>query len=251
MPTSSRKTSNTPAIEVHDLTVRFGTATILEDVSFHVARGGLVALLGPNGSGKTTLMRVLLGLQPTASGSVKLFGEAPRAHYGRISYVPQKFTPDRSVPMTVGEFLRVSASRHTPPHRFSESLDEVGLNPASIQHAQLTHLSGGQLQRVLIARALLNSPEILFLDEPSTGIDIAGEQTLFELLSTLNKEHNVTILMISHEVNMVARHVDQVLCLNTSLVCSGPPKSALNKDTLEELYGSDYADTHGHNHHHL
>lgn len=251
MPTSSRKTSSTPAIEVKNLTVRFGTATILEDISFHVAQGSLVALLGPNGSGKTTLMRVLLGLQPHTKGEVTLFGDTTKQHYGRIGYVPQKYTPDRTVPMTVGEFLLAAKPRHTPPHRLTDALEEVGLNPATIQHTQVSNLSGGQLQRILIARALLNNPEILFMDEPSSGIDIAGEQTLYELLTTLNKEHNVTIMIISHEVNMIARHVDQVLCLNTSLVCAGPPKKALNPDTLGELYGSDYVDAHGHNHEHL
>lgn len=248
MPTSSHKHSNPPAVEVDNLSIAFGKTTVIKDVSFKIAQGGLVALLGPNGSGKTTLMRAMLGLQPYQHGSIRLFGHDVQEHYGHIGYVPQRFTLDRAVPMTVGEFLDIARHTHVPPHRIKESLEEVGLNPVTIKHKQLANLSGGQLQRVLIARAILHHPDILFLDEPSTGIDIAGEQTLFELLAKLNKDHNLTIIMISHEVNMVASHVDQVLCLNKCLVCAGPPKKALSKESLEQMYGRDYVDAHQHKH---
>lgn len=248
MPTHSHKHANPPAIEVQHVSVVLNGQTVLNDVSFDIMSGDLVALLGPNGSGKTTLMRAILGLQPYTQGSIRVLGGYVQEQYGRIGYVPQRFTPDRSVPMTVGEFLHITRDRHTPAHRVKESLQEVGLHPVTIAHQQLANLSGGQLQRVLIARALLHHPEILFLDEPSTGIDIAAEQTLFDLLASLNASHGMTIIMISHEINMVATHVNHVLCLNTSLVCAGPPSVAINPEALEKMYGSDYVASQSHKH---
>ncbi|HBU27793.1 TPA: ABC transporter ATP-binding protein [Candidatus Uhrbacteria bacterium] len=248
MHTHSHKHLEATAILVENLSISFNQQPVLKNVSFEVAKGRLVAILGPNGSGKTTLMRALLGLQPYQQGVIRLFNEPISAHYGNIGYVPQKFAPDKSVPMTVGEFLDIARDRRTPIHRLNESLEEVGLNPVSARAKQMATLSGGQLQRVLIARAIMHHPDLLFLDEPSTGIDIAGEQTLFELIGTLNKKHGMTVIMISHEVNMIAASVDQVLCLNTSLVCSGPPNVALTKDSLTQLYGSDYVASHQHKH---
>jgi len=233
---------------VEHLTISFNQQPVLKDVSFTIQPGDLVAIVGPNGSGKTTLMRALLGLQPYQEGVIKLFDQPVQAHYGNIGYVPQQFKPDKSVPMTVGEFLEISRNKRTPIHRIKESLEEVGLHPVTSACKQLSTLSGGQLQRVLIARAIMHHPDLLFLDEPSTGIDIAGEQTLFELITTLNREHGMTVIMISHEINMVATTVNHVLCLNTSLVCSGPPHVALTDESLTRLYGKDYAASHTHKH---
>lgn len=246
MPKHSSTTN--PAITAEHIRVRFGATTVIDDVSFTVPEGSIAALIGPNGSGKTTLMRAILGLQNYQHGTIEVLGGSVQDVYGDIGYVPQSFQPDPTIPMTVREFLDIARRKQTPVHRIREVLEEVGLNPVSIQASQAATLSGGQRQRVLIARAILNHPRILFLDEPSTGIDIAGEQTVFELLAELNRSHQMTMLMISHEVHMVAKHVDHVLCLNTSLVCAGPPSKALNDSTLHAMYGSDYTDGHEHTH---
>lgn len=234
------------AIAVENLVVAYDKHVVVDDVSFKIEEGDIVAFLGPNGSGKTTLMKAILGLVPYQRGLVQIFGDDAKKAYGNIGYVPQRFTLDRSVPMTVEEFLSLARVTGAPKHRVKEVLEEVGLNPATVSKSIVTKLSGGQLQRVLIARALLNHPKILFLDEPEAGIDVMGEKTLFGLLKKLNKDHGTTIVIISHEVQLISSHVKRVICLNGCLVCNGPPSKAITDDVIRDLYGDEYVRSHNH-----
>lgn len=243
MPRSSKKTSGEaetrpeiPAIAVDGCTVAYGGVTVLDGVSFSVAQGEVAALIGPNGSGKTTLMRAVLGLAPTVAGSIRIFGKHLHAVRDMIGYVPQRFDFDRDFPITVREFMDLARHPHCPPERIPEKIKEVGL-PARVLDQRLGNLSGGQLQRVLIAQAILNNPAILFLDEPSSGIDIAGEATLYEIIEHLNVEHSTTILLVSHDIGLVSDLVDNVICVNKKLLCYGPPRTALTLRKMNELFG--------------
>lgn len=249
MPKPSRKTNN--AVEVTGLTVAYGTKPVLEDVSFSIPKGSLTAVIGPNGSGKTTLIRTILGLVRPASGTVSIFGKPLASARNIIGYVPQKFNFDPTFPITVGEFLRLGV-RDSSGDAIRKTLHEVGLVPHILTHL-LGSLSGGQLQRVLIAQAIINEPELLILDEPATGIDVVGEAAFYDVIEHLNEDHGTTVVLISHDVSMVAQKVDQVICVNRKLLCSGPPKKTLTKSTLEALFKDksvyEHAHPEGHHHH--
>lgn len=227
-----------PIISVHNLVVKFGHDRVLDGITFDVEKGAMVAIIGPNGSGKTTLIRTILGLETAHGGEIQIFGQTIAQVREKTGYVPQRFTFDREFPIKVVEFLRLRASTGTSKHALSHVLSEVGLRD-SIAHKRLGEISGGELQRVLIAQAILNKPEILFMDEPTAGIDASGEETLLQIIARLNKHHGTTILFITHEIDVVSRIFSQVICVNRELVCHGAPKVALNESTLKRLFGSE------------
>lgn len=236
-----------PAVSVKNLSVSFEGQSVLADISFDVPQGDVIAVLGPNGSGKTTLLKAILGLVPF-KGEVRIFGKHLHAVRDLIAYVPQRFDFDRDFPITVREFMDLARHRHSPPGRIAARLKDVGL-PPEVQSARLGSLSGGQLQRVLIAQALLNNPLVLFLDEPSANIDITGEATLTGLLEHLRDKTDVTVMLVSHDVAMVAGLVDQVLCVNGRMMCYGPPGTALTEKSIGEIFGErKRLYSHGHDH---
>ncbi|MBN1585452.1 metal ABC transporter ATP-binding protein [Candidatus Uhrbacteria bacterium] len=240
MPEQSPKTNNIPAVSVRDLTVVYGSNRILDQVSFEVSQGSVAAIIGPNGSGKTTAVRAILGLIPKNSGRVHLLGKHVHSVRTLIGYVPQRFEFDHDFPMTVGEYMdmarRLRCSRHFRPEIIPKKIKEVGLRE-DILSANLGELSGGQLQRVLIAQAIINDPAILFLDEPTTGIDISGEASLYGIIEHLNRVHNTTVIMVTHDISVISNVVDTVICLNRKMLCYGPPKTALTERKLNELFG--------------
>lgn len=211
-------------------------------LSFEVEKGSITAIIGPNGSGKTTLFKALLSLI-TYEGSIKIFQKPARDVLPRIGYVPQNFDFDRTLPITVNEFLSFAYGRRSLKN--NEICHEVQVDV--LVDKLIGELSGGQLQRVLIAQALIKNPDLLLLDEPSAGIDIEGAQAFYDLVLHLNHEHGVTVLLISHEINMVYSFADQILCLNRDLVCNGPPREVLTKEIMEKLYGPDIG-LRGHEH---
>lgn len=223
---------NDKILEIKNLTVIYDDHVILNELNFWVNSGEIVAIIGPNGSGKTTLLKAILGLI-AHRGEVKIFGKPPRLALNDIGYVPQRLDFDRTFPLTVNEYLGF-IKRKNPAWR-EEVLEETGVN--TFTDKRIGELSGGQLQRLLIANALLKEPKLLMLDEATSGVDVAAEMTFFELIEHLNETHNVTIMLISHEVQMVYKFATQILCLNKDLVCNGRPKEAITQEVLERLYG--------------
>ena len=227
-----------PILSVRDLVVQFGTDRVINKISFDIEKGAMVAIIGPNGSGKTTLIRAILGLEKADQGEIFVLGKSINEVRDRIGYVPQRFVFDKEFPMTVLEFLRLRSSTTRADQTLRHKLNDVGLKP-NIADKRLGELSGGELQRVLIAQAILNSPEILFMDEPNAGIDVVGEETLLDVIKRLNEHHGTTILFITHEIDVVARVFTQVICVNRELICHGAPKVALNEATLKRLFASE------------
>ena len=226
---------NSNMVTVEHLSVGYDGQTVLNDLNFSIRKGEIAAVVGPNGSGKTTLVRAILGLVPYR-GRIWVNQKPVREMLGQIGYVPQRFSFDRTIPMTVGEFLSV-AFKSITPRKLKRALLEVGMK----EHDQtpLGTLSGGQFQRVLIARAILREPVLLLLDEATSEVDLAGEKSFYDIVAHLNKVHKTTVMLVSHEINMVYKFADQIVCLNRDLICFGKPKDAITKEVLEELYGKD------------
>ncbi len=234
-------------IEVKGISKFFGDVAVLDDVSFEIERGEMVALIGPNGSGKTTLARIIMGLVQPSSGEVFIDGKIPERVRRNIAYVPQRFIFDRAIPITVEEFMEFALVVARVPLRqrkllIVERLKDVGMNGKS--GALVSTLSGGQLQRVMIARALLNKKELLVLDEPGAGIDIEGQATIYELIREINEKYGTTCIMISHELDVVYRYATNVVCINKKKLCYGVPRKALTQKVLEEMYGKEVAHFH-------
>jgi ABC-type Mn2+/Zn2+ transport system ATPase subunit len=226
---------------------------VLDRVSMTVDKGEFVAVIGPNGAGKTTLLKVILGLTEADSGEVRVFGRPPRslgASRSRIGYVPQIFAIDLRFPVTVfevvlmGTYGRVGVGRRpgaAERDAARAALERVGI--AELADRPIGRLSSGQRQRAFIARALANNPELLMLDEPTTGVDVATTGTLYTLLRGL-KEDGVTIVLVSHDIGVVAAYVDYVACLNISLVAHCRPDEVECTDALRAMYGCDVAYLH-------
>jgi zinc transport system ATP-binding protein len=233
-------------LEVKNLTVDFGSgAVVLDRVSFTVQKGQALAVIGPNGAGKSVLFRALLGL-------VNFSGEVRWQEGVKIGYVPQKLPIDRDMPITVMEFLLLKSrnfwrpSRHFLEHLHHE-LRLVGLSE-NILKLPLSALSGGELQRLLIAWVMLKHPDVLLFDEPTAGVDVGFEETIYNVIRKMQQERGTTVMVISHDLNVVYRFADIVLCLNKKLLCLGKPKEALRPDELAQLYGEGafYRHDHGH-----
>jgi zinc transport system ATP-binding protein len=233
-------------IELEHVTVRYQDLVALEEISFRVTSGEFVALIGPNGSGKTTLIKTILGLVKPACGAVRLFGKPPgqlNGEWKRVGYVPQLAQIDARFPIRVldvvlmGRYGRLGLIRRPGPGDRAaarRALEQVGM--ADLAGRPIGRLSGGQRQRVLVARALANEPELLLLDEPTTGVDVGTSEGLFDLLNVLHHQ-GMTILVVSHDVGVVAQHVDQVACINRRLVAHGRPEEVLSGEVVECMYG--------------
>lgn len=219
-----------PALTVEHLTVRFGHAEVVRDLSFAVPQGSSLAVIGPNGSGKTVLFRALLGAIPH-DGTVRW---APGT---RIGYVPQKLDLERDLPITGRDLLRARARLAAASSGDIErALARVGLN-SDVLGMAIGALSGGQFQRLLIAFALLGQPTILLLDEPTAGVDEPGQERLYETVRRLQVEQGVTVLLISHDLSVVFRHATNVLCLSREHTCFGRPGQVLTPEILSHVYG--------------
>lgn len=245
MPGTGEHGDAEPVVETRDLHVAFAGRPVLRGVNLRLRRGQLVALIGPNGSGKTTLLRCLVGLQQPDAGEVRLFGETdPRRALPRVGYVPQRFALERSFVLSVREFLalRLARTRHWFWRRHEQTdaairawLAEIGVEP--LLDRSLAQLSGGELQRVLIAFSLLLEPELLLLDEPTAGVDTPGELTFYELIAEIQQRRQLTVLLVSHDLSMVCRHARWVYALNGVICCEGPPEAVMNAESLKQAFG--------------
>lgn len=214
---------NTPAIEVEHVFYSYDGAEVLKDVTFRLERGEFLGIIGPNGGGKTTLLKVLLGILKPDRGKVRILGQEPHAASYRVGYVPQNLGSSRSFPISVMDVAlmgRLSRSRigrrYTEEDRekVREVLEKVGM--WEYRHRPIGKLSGGQRQRVFIARALSTDPEILFLDEPTAGVDTEFQTNLYDFLKEINRE--VTIVVITHDIGVISSHMKSVACLNKHFI---------------------------------
>jgi len=241
-PEPMRAASDSAALEVHDVTVRHGEVEILRDLSFRLPPRRLLAIIGPNGAGKSTLVRLLLGLIEPLRGEVKVFGRPAGSEPQRIGYVPQLKTFDRSFPATALELV-VSGSRRTWPAWISrtertaasEALERVGAE--RLTNRALARLSGGELQRAFLARALVRRPDLVILDEPATGVDFLAEHDLNRLLDGYRHDAAATVVMVTHDLAAARHHASDVLVLNRVAIGFGPPERAMTAACLERAYG--------------
>ncbi|MEK8081869.1 zinc ABC transporter ATP-binding protein ZnuC [Pseudomonas sp. XK-1] len=231
-------------IRLAGIGVTFAGQKVLQDVQLRVKPGEIVTLIGPNGAGKTTLVRAVLGLLKPDSGSV---WRKPRL---RIGYMPQKLHVDATLPLSVLRFLRLVPS--VKREQALAALAEVGAE--QVIDSPLQSISGGELQRVLLARALLREPELLVLDEPVQGVDVSGQAELYRLITQLRDRHGCGVLMVSHDLHLVMSTTDQVVCLNRHVCCSGHPEQVSFDPAFVELFGQDAKSlaiyTHHHDHEH-
>ncbi len=229
------------AVSFRDVTVVLGNQTVLDRVTATVPRGSCSAIVGPNGAGKTTLLLALLGRIPYR-GEIRLAPGTDGAR-PRIGYVPQRLALDRGLPMTVLEFLTMGRQRlplwFGCRRRYRETAMEL-LRPVkadALANRKLGALSGGELQRVLLALALGEQPDLLALDEPTAGVDFDGEHIFCELLESLRKRYGFTQLMVSHDLATVMHHATHVICLNRKVAAEGAPASAITNETLSAIFG--------------
>ena len=221
-----------PALKVEKLAVQFEAARILNDLTFSVNKGDLLAIIGPNGAGKTVLLRALIG-------SIPFSGTVEWAPGTRLGYVPQKLDLDRDIPITGLDFLRARvALAGKRALDILSMLMQLGLT-LEVARRPIGALSGGQFQRILIAFALVGDPNVLLLDEPTAGVDVPGEERINELVHRLQLSQGLTVLFISHELSIVNRYATNVLCIGHGRPCFGPPRTLLTPETLRDLYGTE------------
>ncbi len=233
------------ALEIKNLSVKIGNKKILQDINFSIKEGDFLIIIGPNGSGKTTLIRSVLNIVPHA-GQVFIFGKSTKnisSLKGIVGYVPQKFDFDRTFPITVYEAIDIAIGNRIGDSKKRKKkilsvLEQVGMD--SYYNYRIGSLSGGQIQRVLIARAIANNPKIIFFDEPLAGVDVKGEKTFYELVNNLKNTENLTVVLVSHDVTVVNLYADKIAALNRILVSFGKPEEVLTKSNFEGAYGKDF-----------
>ncbi|MFV2005393.1 MAG: ATP-binding cassette domain-containing protein [Gammaproteobacteria bacterium] len=214
--------------------------TILDDVSLQLHNKEIITLIGPNGAGKTSLIRILLGLSHATSGRVE------RKQNLRVGYVPQRIQVPDVMPLRVCDFLNVTGSYDMTQCR--NMLDEV--NCDYLLYSPMQNISGGEMQRVLLARALLKKPQLLVLDEPASGMDIIGQQALYETIRSIREKHDCGVLMVSHDLHLVMAATDRVICLNTHICCTGHPDDVSGHPEYIKLFGDAIDGLALYSHHH-
>ena len=232
---------NAPALQLHAVSFSYGALKVLDRVSLDVAEGEFLGIVGPNAGGKSTLLKIILGLLQPTGGRVIVLGRSPREARADLGYVPQHPTFARDFPVTVQQTVIMGRLRGSNLlGRFSGADRDIAARcmaeteVADLAHRQIGTLSGGQLQRVLIARALACEPKILILDEPTANIDTRMESEIFDLLRQLNRR--MTILVVSHDVAFISGYIHRVACLNRTLVCH--PTATVDGGLIEDLYGA-------------
>lgn len=243
--------SSSVLLSTHDVSLKISHKTVLEDINLSLEKGQILTVVGPNGGGKSCLIKILLGLLKPNSGTV--YRQSPL----RIGYTPQRFQIDATLPLSVKRFLSLIPNIDSIPSRqrqavLEKSLQEVGV-PELLNQSMQT-LSGGELQRVLLARALLRNPELLVLDEPAQGVDLAGQDELYRLIAQIRNTHQCGVVLVSHDLSLVMAETDVVLCLNQHVCCSGSPEAVTQDPQFLKLFGLKAGSfalyTHRHDHAH-
>ena len=234
-----------PLIEARGVSLRFGRRSVLDSVDIAVRAGEIVTLVGLNGAGKSTLIRVILGIVEPDSGEVL---KRPGL---RIGYVPQHMQRDPVLPITVARFMTLGAP--APRGTLQRVLDEVGADP--ILGHPLAEISGGEMQRVMLARALLREPQLLVLDEPLAGVDVTSQSDLYRLIADIRDRRGCGVLLVSHDLHLVMAATDAVVCLNRHVCCTGRPQAVLRHPEFISLFGPHLSETlavyqHAHDHRH-
>lgn len=225
-----------PLVCLHDISFRYDGQMVLEDIDLHIEKGEYLGLLGPNGSGKSTLLKIILGLLAPTKGRVELFGLPLNKFqdWHKIGYIPQKATQIESrFPITVREVVSLSIP---DIHKTMHALEKVGME--SLANALIHELSGGQQQKVFIAKALAGDPELLILDEPTVGIDPQSQKDFYSILDSLHQA-GLTIALVSHDTEDIVREVNRIVCVNKRLVCHVTPKEFVAGNYYDKLYGED------------
>ena len=228
-------------IEVQSLNVKYGNKKVLEDINLSVSSSEIVTIEGPNGSGKTTLFKAIIGSASIASGKIIM---SPSL---KVGYVPQVFNVDRSLPMTAERFLSLVNNRNDRGLLRAQQI----LGSENYLSKQISSLSGGQLQRVLLARALLNDPDILLLDEATRGLDQPGSAAFYKKIEEVRESSGCAVLMISHDLHVVMSASNRVICLNGHICCQGEPQTVASSPEYRDLFGSNVDGTfalYQHNH---
>ena len=259
-------TQTTPLLSAINISHAYGEQSVLQNISLAIHPKEVVTLIGPNGAGKSTLLAILLGLLSPSSGQLR------KAENLKIGFMPQKIQIDPTLPLTVKRFLELGLTKTAPPFWqkwFSKNLpagknstnrpiEQLGwskiieqLNISRLLHKPIQKVSGGEMQRILLARALLRQPDLLVLDEPVQGVDLQGQAELYQYINELRNQFGIAVLMVSHDLHLVMNHTDQVICLNQHVCCSGHPHSVSQAPEFKNLFG-DYTDAiavYEHHHH--
>ena len=231
-------------IEISKLEVKYGSKKVLQNINLSLNASEIVTIVGPNGSGKTTLFKAIIGSVPLSKGKISI---KPNL---RIGYVPQQLKVDQTLPITVERFLKLATRNNNDIEKMI-----AFFGSENIFREQINSLSGGQMQRVLLARALVNKPEILLLDEATRGLDQPGIEAFYRKIENISKETNCAVLMISHDLHVVMRASDRVICVNGHICCQGTPENVATSQEYQTLFGSNidgsfalYRHKHDHNH---
>ncbi len=225
-------------LKIENLNVKFGKEEVIRNLSLEVKRGEFLIVLGPNGAGKTVLLKTLLGMFPFE-------GKIEWAEGIKIGYVPQRTSFVKDFPISIEEFFKLKTKNEK---EIKEVLKLVGFDESFLKK-NLGEISSGQYQRILVGWALIGKPDVLLFDEPTTGIDISGEETIYQFLERLKREKKLTIILVTHDLSVVFKFSDYVICLNRCPLCQGKPQEAVTPETLSKLYGQEikfYEHYHGH-----
>ncbi|WP_238696242.1 ATP-binding cassette domain-containing protein [Thiomicrorhabdus sediminis] len=270
-PVDNLSTADSILIEAQNINHRFADNLVLQNISLQILPKQIVTLIGPNGAGKSTLLKILLGLIKPSEGKIR------RAENLRIGFMPQKIQVDPTLPMSVKRFLQLGLNRHHPTNHkaalakgrkplfkrlverlfFRARYDNTLINK-TIEELDIGHLlnqpiqkvSGGEMQRILLARALIRQPDLLVLDEPVQGVDLQGQTEIYQYINKIRHEYGCGILMVSHDLHIVMSHTDQVLCLNQHLCCTGHPQSVSQSPEFQALFGEMADEIAIYEHHH-
>jgi len=229
-------------VDIQNLNLHFGSKAVLQDISLKIHRGEIITLIGPNGAGKSCLAKLIVGLIHPSSGKLNKQPDL------RLGYMPQHIRLNPVLPLTVRRFLLLA----NQPQRIIKTLSQVGVS--SLIDRSLSTLSGGEFQRVLLARALIRDPDLLVLDEPAQGVDLSGQDALYALIDKIRDEQNCGVLLVSHDLQLVMAGTNTVVCLNQHICCSGSPEHVGRDPAFKQLFGRDmsslalYAHQHDHRH---